>query len=378
MKFGKTKRCKCLYVGDEHCSFKPKPAATFTELGLSFAARMTDQQNQINGNLDTSSKECVRVNRRRMEGKVDFGYGMGIRLGPKPPQWLLTGQTTSSVIRAYAQVIGIETTSEFLVDVDFDALPDHMYGLYIATNCCGTKGANDGEGGCRTCTAIKGCCGTKTCADQSDDGAHCQCHCDVRDGCEEKPSICNCTHDELRCVWSDPVPFVGGCFDDTPRATRLNDDIRALVVKQVTNAKNGCCFEGWSTIDFVPQDLEDPTEQGQFVGMLKWDCSSTLKKLKQNVFKTNPLNISKKARRALNISQEKLNFKGYANSTVFNRVQMCVVYRREEDENPLLVRLNLYVPGTSGAPFRYTCGYDACSAMSSGSLTSRIFANDGY
>lgn len=373
MKFGVTNKCDCLYVRDAQCSFKPKPASTFTELGLSFAARMTNRNNPINGNLDTSSKECVRVNKRRLEGKVDFGRDMGIRLGSKPPQWILTGQTTSDYIRVYAQVEGIETTHLNLVDIDFDTLPDNMYGLYIATNCCGTKGANDGEGGCRTCTAKSGCCDSKTCAAQSSTGAHCQCYCEFNTGgCDEK-EICNCTHDSVKCAYTDPVPYVDGCFDNTPRAVKLNDEIRELVVKQVTNAKNGCCFGGWATINLEPQNVGE-NEPGEFVGMYQWDCAMTLKKLKNNVFNVNPTNVSKGAKNVLEVSEDKLKFEGYANSTVFNNTKLCVIYRHEDtDSKALLVRLNIYIPGTTGAPFRSTCGYNACIALGNG-----LFFNNGF
>lgn len=361
MKFRKVTGCDCLYVQDTRCPFKPKPASTFTELGLSFAARMTNRHNQISGTLESSSKECVRVNKKRLEGKVDFGNRMGIRLGPKPPQWLLTGQTTAPFVRMYAQVYDIETVSLDLINVDFDTLPNNMYALYIATNCCGTKGANDGEGGCRSCTVVKSCCSAKTCANQSVTGHHCQCECEAK-GCEDV-DICNCTHDSKKCTYEDPVPYVEGCFDDTPRAVELNTTIQEWVVKQVTNAQNGCCFTGWTTVDMDPQDIST-NNPGEFIGMLDWDCTSTLKKLKANTFKTNPSNVTKKARNLLEVSEDKLNFNGYADSTVFKRVSLCVVYRREEtDDEALLVRLKLYVPGTSGSPIRYTCGYNACVAL---------------
>lgn len=359
-------QCECLYIRDAQCSFRPKPASTFTNLGFSFAARMTNQNNTINGNLESSSKECVRVNKKRLEGKVDFGHTMGIRPGPKPPLWILTGQTTAAHIRVYAQVEEIETVDLNIVDVNFDILPDHMYGLYIATNCCGTKGANEGEGGCRSCKVTGGCCDAKTCAGQSDKGTHCQCYCEFnRGGCDDQ-HICNCTHDSVRCAYANPVPYVDGCFDDTPRAVRLNEGIRQLVVKQVTNAKDGCCFGGWATIDLEPQSISDK-HPGEFVGMYQWDCAMTLQRLKTHIFNVNPSNVTKKAKDVLDVSESKLNFKGYTDSTVFKKVNLCVVYRRDEtDHEALLVRMNVYIPGTSGAPFRYTCGYSACVALSDG------------
>jgi hypothetical protein len=300
--------------------------------------------------------------------------------------WLLTGQTTATSIRVYAHVTEIETVGLDATNADFDTLPNNMYALYIATNCCGTKGSNDGEGGCRTCVPVSASCDAKRCKSKGGSCSHCQCYCDgnwvdeskdgseaaTRPGCKQEPGICDCTHDELRCRYSNPVPYVKGCFDDAPRAVALNSDIQDLVVKQVTNATNGCCFTGWETIQLVPQDIEAGIP-GDFVGMYEWDSSKTLKRLKNRVFNTNPNNVTSEAQNVLNISENNLKFGGYKNSTLFSKSNLCVVYRRNpEDTEALLVRLSVYYPVTSGSPFRQVCGYGACVALQD------LFVDGGY
>lgn len=246
-------------VGRANCKHQPKPASAYTQLGFSFSSRATGRHTGTNGVLDTQSTYCTALKREEAEGRVQLGeYGIYPE-GPKPPVWVLTGETAANrPVKVFMKLNKIESLDEAdlpLTAAQREALD--AYGLFVGTGECGL-----GRQACYQKCIVKG----GPCTTQPGKGRSCgacrPCCCSKAGGGE--PLTAGCSFEYTRtCNW------------EGLHLVRLDAALKAAITTLVTSAIEGA-NRGWVAVN-VGAAVLDPVDfnPGALLGMLQWNSDTT-------------------------------------------------------------------------------------------------------
>lgn len=256
-------RFQTLAFNSGTCKRQPKPASTFTDLGFSFSSRSSGRHTATSGVLDTRSSNCTVIKRREAEGLAKFGsYGVYPE-GPKPPIWLMTGETVGNKpVKVFLRVSELDT-------IEADELPltnaqlesFDLLGLFVGTGECGL-----GRQACNQKCYVTGTgCRVKN-SDSTAGGTTVGCSC----------APCCCPSGEIRdasagCDFS----YQQDCLWEGLHLTRLDSNLKAVVLNQLVQLLAGV-NTGWQVAEVDPQ-IVDPVDfnPGNLLGLYQWNKDLT-------------------------------------------------------------------------------------------------------
>jgi len=194
-----------------------------------------------------------------MDGRVQLGeYGIYPE-GPKPPVWVLTGETAANrPVKVFMKLNKIES-------IDEDDLPltaaqrasVDAYGLFVGTGECGL-----GRQACYQKCRVKG----GPCTTKSGSGKQCSgckpCCCSTSSGGEPVSEGCSFSYTKT-CAWEG--------LHLVTLDTNLKSTIRTLVTSAIEGVNRG-----WVAVNVDPAIL-DPVDfnPGNLLGMLQWNSDTT-------------------------------------------------------------------------------------------------------
>lgn len=260
------------------CRHQPKPASSFTDLGFSFTSRSSGRHTATSGVLDTRSSNCSRIKRTELEGVAKYGsYGIYPE-GPKPPVWVLTGETVGNhPIKVFLRVTELDT-------IEADELPlteaqkesFELLGLYVGTGECGL-----GRQACRQKCYVSGKgCRVSTSDDTTGDNR-------TSDGLPCSCAPCCCPSGDITAVSAGcDFAYTKDCEWEGLHLVRLASNIRSAVLAQIAELLSGV-NTGWRTAEVDPL-IVDPVDfnPGNLLGLMQWNKNISGAKL------TNVLNAN--------------------------------------------------------------------------------------
>lgn len=246
-------------VGRANCKRQPKPASAYTQLGFSFSSRSTGRHTGTNGVLETSSRYCTDMKREEMDGRVQLGeYGIYPE-GPKPPVWVLTGETAANrPVKVFMKLNKIESIDEDDLPLTADQRASvDAYGLFVGTGECGL-----GRQACYQKCRVKG----GPCTTKSGSGKQCSgckpCCCSTSGGGEPVSEGCSFSYTKT-CVW------------EGLHLVTLDNNIKSTVRTLVTSAIEGV-NRGWVSVNVDPAILDSVDfNPGNLLGMFQWNSETS-------------------------------------------------------------------------------------------------------
>ena len=256
-------RFQTLSFNSGTCKHQPKPASTFTDLGFSFSSRSSGRHTATSGVLDTRSGHCTNIKRREEEGVAKFGsYGVYPQ-GPKPPVWILTGETVGNKpVKVFLRVSEIDT-------IEADELPltnaqresFDILGLYVGTGECGL-----GRQACRQKCYVSGTgCRANTSGPSSSASGSCA-------SC----APCCCPSGEIKDASAGcSFAYDQDCLWEGLHLVRLASNLKAAILNQLVQLLSGV-NTGWQVAEVDPQII-DPVDfnPGNLLGLYQWDKNIT-------------------------------------------------------------------------------------------------------
>lgn len=244
-------------TGRPPCRRQPKPASTFTAMGFNFTSYVTSRATNAS-DIAPPSGACTAVKRTELAGRVQLGeYGVYPE-GPKPPVWVLTGETPGNrPVKVFARLAKLEAIEAAdLPLTDAQASSPGEYGLFVGTGVCGL-----GRQACSEKCRVKG----GGCQSGSGAGAACS-------SCQ--PCCCAGATPTLTPVTPGcSASYTKTCEWEGLHLVDLDNNLGSAVRQLVASAAQGV-NKGWVAVDAAPQ-VTSPLDfsPGALLGMQVWDST---------------------------------------------------------------------------------------------------------